>query len=136
MTVKEGKPSIFHPSCEYKNGVFFVNDRRVGHLSNVAGHTVYKSYRRRDIHFHKNVGGWGLQLWILDWMKTHAVHYVVLDVKGEGHYHASVRDFGTFGFPSDYEGHGKQVILRESFFSFGGLRARLDDKDFQGDDKL
>ena len=118
------------PSFEYKNGRFLINGREVGHLSSIAGHTVYKSPRKRKPHFFEKWNGWGVQLSILDWLKTHAVHYVVLDVKGEGWYHAPVRDFGTFGFPCNYNGHGKQVILRENFFSFGGLKARLDDKNF------
>jgi len=118
---------------EYDNGNFLINGRKVGHLTNVAGHTVYKSRRKRDKHFFRMWHGWGISKPILEWLESHKVHYVVLDVKGEGHYHTSVYDFGTFGFPCNYEGHGEQVILRESFFSFGGLKARLDDKDFQGE---
>ena len=125
--------SKFHPSFEYKNGNFLINGRKVGHLTNVAGHTVYKSHRKRKEHFFRMWNGWGISKDVLEWLERHKVHYVVLDVKGEGQYHTAVHDFGTFGFPCNYEGHGKQVILRECFFSFGGLRARLDDKDFQGE---
>jgi hypothetical protein len=102
---------------EWRGATAYIGDRRLGYVNTTRSGTHFNTYRIRDVHFHRNMNGWGISTQLLEDLQKRGIEVIVLNVKGESKLAAFTSTWLHEGKGYQAEGYEHQTMLGEKHFT-------------------
>lgn len=104
-------------NLKVKNGVVYLDTRKLGSIRLINGKRTFVSYRTRERAYFRIYEGFGISVDLLKWLELQGVTDVLIVLTDTNEkLSTTVEKFKEFGMPYHHRIYEKQLILSERYF--------------------